>query len=564
MSFQLYSNLTNPNDVLAVISSYVASRGYTVVADCVDDLNIYDQSSSDGKKLVFRSRNMNYFYILRSANGVNIFGTIDELAMSSANKQEDVCINGIGVIVSDGYSPVARWYNQGGVPLTYKGEDVLGGFMPVANIDDNNSPTNFIYSLYCNNVTSQNADTLVFTIMKERDSFRQCAHIIIGELMPYGEWTGGAFFSASATRDMINTAWECFTHKMDADKFILPVLCSGGKSNTFLRMDIDAAPTASRGFILWASSGADNLTGKRLSLPIRLEAQPDADPGWSTNGRIPNYSLLQSTDMFDWGRNINTLNCLTINLPIYFAVQVDPDGLNVYASAGQVLGVYFVCMLNMQTSGTYKLNYPSNIDICQVFPMGKRRGVYGFDGISIKQEGDQNEPIVYHNYANIGAWPYPATSVWYDIDNSTTGIRAYTASKNFSGLTYVKEDGVTINFNNYEDGQITYIGNSTSDGEYLCDEYTFYYTDPQGDNLYFDTWTPAQLNSIVGGENLFKSSPDLKWIIRENTGGKLFTTGETYGGIVGIVGKIDLIKHPEYPPSGYWPIESSIPVTLGS
>lgn len=381
MSFQVYSNLSTPNDVLQVMSTYIASRGYTIVADCVDDLNIYDQSDSDGKKLVFRSRNMEYFYILRSANGVNIFGTTDELAMSTANKLEDDTINGIGVIVSEGYSPVARWYNQGGVPLTYRGIEVLGGFMPVATTDSDGNPTNFTYSLYCNNVTSQNADTLVFTIMKENDTFRQCAHIIIGQLLPYGEWSGGAFFSASATRDMQNTSWECFTHKMDADKFILPVLCSGNKTNTFLRMDIDAAPTSARGFIFWASSGSDNLTGKRLSLPIRLNGG---------NGRIPNYSVLQSAGMFDWGRNINTLNCLTINLPIYFAVQIDPDGLNVYASAGQVLGVYFVCTLNMQTAGTYKLNYPSNTDICQIFPMGKRRGIYGFDGISIKQEQDSS------------------------------------------------------------------------------------------------------------------------------------------------------------------------------
>lgn len=390
MSFQVYSNLSTPNDVLQVMSTYIASRGYTIVADCVDDLNIYDQSDSDGKKLVFRSRNMEYFYILRSANGVNIFGTTDELAMSSANKLADDTINGIGVIVSEGYSPVARWYNQGGVPLTYKGIEVLGGFMPVATTDSDGNPTNFTYSLYCNNVTGQNADTLVFTIMKENDTFRQCAHIVIGQLLPYGEWTGGAFFSASATRDMLNTCWECFTHKMDADKYILPVLCSGEKTNTFFRMDIDAAPTSARGFIFWASSGVDNLTGKRLSLPIRLNVNSDTYSVSTSNGRIPNYSVLQSTGMFDWGRNINTLNCLTINLPIYFAVQIDPDGLNVYASAGQVLGVYFVCTLNMQTAGTYKLNYPSNIDICQIFPMGKRRGTYGFDGISIKQEQDSS------------------------------------------------------------------------------------------------------------------------------------------------------------------------------
>jgi hypothetical protein len=72
-------------------------------------------------------------------------------------------------------------------------------------------------------------------------------------------------------------------------------------------------------------------------------------------------------------------------MPIFAAVLVDPDELNNYAAAGEVLGVYFVSMYNIQTSSVYEINYPSSNDTCQAFSVGKRRGVYGFDGISIKQ-----------------------------------------------------------------------------------------------------------------------------------------------------------------------------------
>jgi hypothetical protein len=72
-------------------------------------------------------------------------------------------------------------------------------------------------------------------------------------------------------------------------------------------------------------------------------------------------------------------------MPIYVAVRVDPDVLDNYASAGEVLGVYFVSMYNIQTSSVYEINYPASDDTCQAFSVGKRRGVYGFDGISIKQ-----------------------------------------------------------------------------------------------------------------------------------------------------------------------------------
>ena len=42
----------------------------------------------------------------------------------------------------------------------------------------------------------------------------------------------------------------------------------------------------------------------------------------------------------------------------------------------------------MQTACTYEMSYPKSGDLVQVFPMGKRRGFYGFDGISIKQSDD--------------------------------------------------------------------------------------------------------------------------------------------------------------------------------
>ena len=89
MSYQAYSNLASPNDVLVKIAEYVTSRGYSVVKNAVDDLNIYDMSSTDGKKLVFKSRNEEYFYILRSANGTNIFGVADESAMDTASIDKD-------------------------------------------------------------------------------------------------------------------------------------------------------------------------------------------------------------------------------------------------------------------------------------------------------------------------------------------------------------------------------------------------------------------------------------------------------------------------------------------
>ena len=40
LAFVKYSNLHNPNEVLEKIVEYVKSRGYTVIEDIKDDLNV--------------------------------------------------------------------------------------------------------------------------------------------------------------------------------------------------------------------------------------------------------------------------------------------------------------------------------------------------------------------------------------------------------------------------------------------------------------------------------------------------------------------------------------------
>lgn len=421
MSYIAYSGLRTPNEVITKMNEYVQTRGYNIVQPIVDDLNIYDMSTSDGKKFTFASRTGDYFINLRSANGMQIFGTTDDAAMDIATPDEDENYTGVGMIVSEGYSASVRWYNQYKIPHNYKSVEVCGVFMPMKLRNDWKSDKNYSvdvivfydnkwyicteahtsgmtfdnskwseitdqtiidendysYTLYCNNVTAP-TDTVVFTLMKEKDKYRQCSHLVYSDINKYDIWTGGALFSGSSTIAMMKTANKCYEHEIEADQYILPVLSSGQQSNTFLRIDIDGAPTEERGEILWAASGIDNMTGKKLSMPIRT--------GQNMNGKIPNYLWLQSRNRLDWGRNINTLNGITIDMPIFAAVLVDPDALDNYAAVGDVTGVYCISTLNTQTSCTYERSYPTSGQMCQVFPHGKRRGHYGFDGISIKQE----------------------------------------------------------------------------------------------------------------------------------------------------------------------------------
>lgn len=243
------------------------------------------------------------------------------------------------------------------------------------------------YTLYCNEVISDDKkeSTLVFSLVRSNHDWNQVSHLIVGNLDKYEKWSGGIYFSGSANRYNMKQSIKLYgTDTKTNDYSVYPILSSGKESNTFLRIDIDNATSDSRGNIYWASSGEDNITGKKLSLPIRT--------GNGTipygNGEIPHFYYLQSHSRLDSGRNVNTLNCITLNLPIFMAVCVDPDDLQNYAAVGEVRGVYFISMFNLQTSSVYTINRPDSTESCQGFSVGRRRGNYGFDGISILQQGD--------------------------------------------------------------------------------------------------------------------------------------------------------------------------------
>lgn len=426
MAYVAYAGLTQPNEVIEKMVTYIMSRGYNTVQTLADDLNIYDMASSDGTKYCFQSRSGDYFIVLRSANGTQIFGTNDDATMDVTTPDTNPDYTGVGMVVGESYSPTQRWYNQFKVPLRHKGTEVLGVFMPMK------VESGYSYTLYCNNVTEP-TDTLVFSLVKENDKYHQCTHLIYADIDKYDEWDGGALFSGSSIKELMGDDVKVFEHELVSDQYILPVLSSGPLSNTFLRIDVDEAPTDVRGNIYWASSGSNNITGKKLSLPIRLHDitistwEPERTYGsgsrvwymgetfqcnathissntnnpldntnlWTLvsssfppagNGKIPHYYYLQSRDRHDWGRNINTLNCITMDMPIFAAVCVDPDVLENYAAVGVVSGVNCISTLNMQTAGLYERSYPQSGDLDQIFPHGKRRGYYGFDGISVKQE----------------------------------------------------------------------------------------------------------------------------------------------------------------------------------
>ena len=388
MAYVAYKGLKTPDEVLSKIAEFIKTTDLTIVQDLVDDYDIYTASAVDGKKFAFKishsesnNKTVENVVVLRSANGTNIFGMTDDSQQQPNQSQfkKDIHYEGIGMTVGDAYSATVTWHNQQNTPHVVKSATVLGVFMPITT-----QVTDISYTLYCNYLKKEEK-TLVFSVVRENTFQRQSAHLIVGNLSKYDMWHGGVYFTGSLNGsindfDMTIEAYQLFEDTYELhEAYTLPVFCQGSKGGTYLQIDIDEAPSDFRGNIHWASSFIDKSigTGKQLAVPVR-----NSDSG----ANIPNYYYMQSKDRLDWGKNNNLLNCITVDLPIYFAVCVDPDVVQDYACCGHCYGLSYISLLNFQTGETYHIDKYNSESLEQVFTMDKRRGWYGFDGFGVDQE----------------------------------------------------------------------------------------------------------------------------------------------------------------------------------
>lgn len=388
MAYVAYKGLKTPDEVISKIAEFIKTTDLTIVQDLVDDYDIYTASAVDGKKFAFKishsesnNKTVENVVVLRSANGTNIFGMTDDSQqqLNQSQFKKDIHYEGIGMTVGDAYSATVTWHNQQNTPHVVKSTTVLGVFMPITT-----QVTDISYTLYCNYLKKEEK-TLVFSVVRENTFQRQSAHLIVGNLSKYDIWHGGVYFTGSLNGsindfDMTIEAYKLFEDTYELhEAYTLPVFCQGSKGGTYLQIDIDEAPSDFRGNIHWASSFIDKSigTGKQLAVPVR-----NSDSG----ANIPNYYYIQSKDRLDWGKNNNLLNCITVDLPIYFAVCVDPDVVQDYACCGHCYGLSYISLLNFQTGETYHIDKYNSESLEQVFTMDKRRGWYGFDGFGVDQE----------------------------------------------------------------------------------------------------------------------------------------------------------------------------------
>lgn len=349
----------SPNSLMQIIRDYANSCGWTILADLVPDISIDGTTPNDGLRLVIQSPSKETFAHFRSANGKKIF---------------PIQINtgyGIGLTCSGDFTavpPSGIWCDQPDVCKNSSGQ-IVGVGIPLLNGTDMN--------VYLNHITDP-AQLIIISVEVYPGVYE---HMAVGELQKVGAWNGGSVFSASRN---CNTMFNNFNSSASTQLGNGYFFGLNSTANTFVRIDVDSAPLRNPA-VKWASAGPNTdamYTGKQLGLPVMgLDC---VNQGWRP--KIPHYAYLQSQNVADTGRNCNTLNCITVNMPLAVYILRDPDGLMNFSLIGYIPGVYFISTRNVSSAHTYEISYPTSGQLHQVFPHTKRGGNLGYDGFSIKQE----------------------------------------------------------------------------------------------------------------------------------------------------------------------------------
>lgn len=361
MAFMQYTDLAGPNDALAKMSAFALDKGWTILENCVPDLAIDGTGVEDGKTLVIQKGDV--FAHFRSASTKKIFA-------SQRNAGP-----GIGLVCATNYSanpPSGMWYDQSNATKFVGNQEVIGVGVPL--------PVPTIRKLVCNSITDP-ADMLVFSFEIYEGVWQ---HFAVGNINKVGAWTGGALVSGS--RNSYNM-YPDLVNDVGIESGSNRLFSAATYASTFLRIDVDAAPNRANP-VLWASAGKDDKSSVSFGYTGKMLMSHIIDPALVTAGwlaKVPHYGYLQSQKPKDVGRNVNTLNCISVNMPIILYVQRDPDSLRNFSQVGSVPGLYFISMRNVAPTQLYEISFPNSGNQHQALPHVKRGGAMGYDGFSVKQ-----------------------------------------------------------------------------------------------------------------------------------------------------------------------------------
>lgn len=363
MSYTKFTGLTSPTDIIKKMRDFLKDKDWDILNDCTEDVIVDNDNKKDGG-LVLAVRKGSVHAVFRTACGYPIFDNQKNTSKGVKFKGA----TGIGLTSCSSYTPLPStgyWFDQEDAPRDSANKQVVGVGIGMPETGD--------YTLWCNIIESAGL-CVMFTIEIYPNVYQ---HLAFGEIQKVGTWSGGTFISGSkSSYDMFETDYS--ESILDKNGHIM--FGYNKIANTYVLCDVDAAPENG---IYWAAACAADAvgaTGKILASQIMDVDLVQAAP------KVPHYGYFQSQKPTDFGRNINTLNCITVNLPLAMFVQRDPNSLMNFSMIGYIPGIYAVSLRNTAPTYSYEINYSKYGNLHQVFPHVRKKGRFGYDGIAIMQE----------------------------------------------------------------------------------------------------------------------------------------------------------------------------------
>lgn len=373
-----YTITGNMNNVLEKIRDFLVDNGWTILNNCTPDIMPNATGAPDGGEILAVKMD-DCIAVMRSAMGFAIFPNQTNHNTSAASTGA----YGIGLTGCTAYTanPASGyWYDQTNPPLNTTKREVIGvGIVSCQGVSGT-------YELFCN-FTTKPAISAIFTIKEvinnqstDKKDVAVYQHLAFGLLQKAGNWTGGMFISGSRSSYKMFIATPNVPDNVDVDSnemFAMSV-----NPSFLVQGEVDSAPLMDKP-ILWWSAGPEKgemSTGKILASTLTNHEYLLSVP------KVPHYGYIQSQNPTDYGRNVNTLNCISVNLPIALFVQRDPNLLMNFSFVGYIPNAYAISMRCLAPEKMYEINYPKSGNLHQVFPHVIKYGKRGYDGISILQE----------------------------------------------------------------------------------------------------------------------------------------------------------------------------------
>ena len=373
-----YTITGNMNDVLKKMHEFLLANGWTILNGCTSDLTPNASGNSDGGTILAVKKD-DCIAVMRTAMGWAIFPNQTNHSTSAAS----IGAYGIGLTGCTAYTanPASGyWYDQTNPPLDKSQRQVIGvGIVSCQGVSGT-------YELFCNCSSTPTA-AVIFTIKETINNAKTgnvavsvYQHLAFGMIHKVGQWSGGMYIAGS--RSSYNMFTSTYGYPEEVDNTSNEMFASADTPSLLVQGEVDSAPTLDKPVLWWSAGpeGGNMGTGKILASTVLNHEYLDSMP------KIPHYGYLQSQNSTDYGRNINTLNCISVNLPIALFVQRDPNPLMNFSMVGYIPNVYSISMRNVAPDKMYEINYPKSGNLHQVFPHTIRGGKRGYDGISIIQE----------------------------------------------------------------------------------------------------------------------------------------------------------------------------------